>query len=108
MSPSDCSERASIGARALYRDRGGHVFIDLAMGESAPLRSEERHRQQLYQLEGKTEMRSKRPTSNYGLVGLSVVRTEPGWPMRFARPLLDRNDASTQWYVGLMYHSAMA
>ena len=49
-------------------------------------------------------MRSKRPASNYGLVGLPVARTEPGWPMRFARPLLDRNDASTQWFVGLMYH----
>jgi hypothetical protein len=41
----------------------------------------------------------------YGLVDLAARLGRTGWALRFARPLLEQQDAPTQWYVGLMYHT---
>jgi TPR repeat protein len=42
---------------------------------------------------------------HYGLVHEALLKGKRGWALRFARPLLNQGDASTQWYVGLMHHT---
>jgi len=42
---------------------------------------------------------------HYGLVHEALLNGKKGWARRFAQPLLAQGDASTQWYMGLMYQT---
>src|SRR5271163_5156714 len=49
-------------------------------------------------------MSINRSVSNFGLAALAASKGYSGWAIRFVQPMLKRNDASAQWYAGLLHH----